>query len=73
MSLDAFVPFHDFFCVYRQSLVGVYYDAEEARVRLQQEAISIISVSEVPGVISIYKLCSYRNISFNKQATRFIN
>lgn len=37
VSLDAFVPFHDLLCVYRQSLVGIYHDAEEARVCLQQE------------------------------------
>lgn len=34
VSLDAFVPFHDLLCVYRQSLVGIYYDAKEARVSL---------------------------------------
>jgi len=36
VSLDAFVPFHDLLCVYRQSLVGIHHDAEEAGVCLQQ-------------------------------------
>lgn len=53
VSLDAFVPFHDLFCVYWQSLVGIYYDAEKARICLQRD---VFIISTIPQSVSLFFL-----------------
>jgi hypothetical protein len=53
VSLDAFVPFHDFFCVNWQFLVGVDHHAEKPGIGLRKKKKTLLDVKNNPNKTKI--------------------